>query len=176
MFFDGWSNLIHTLIVGTLAYLALVFLLRISGKRTLSKWNAFDLVVTIAFGSMLASALLTKQTSLAQVMLGFALLIVLQLVITWLSVQSRLFQNWVKARPTLLLYRGRLLEDAMRRCRVPESEILAALRSQGIGDLGEVGAVVLETNGSFSVIQRLAEGPTSTLVDVAPAPGQDRRT
>ncbi len=176
MFFDGWSSLNHTLIVGVLAYLALIVLLRVSGKRTLSKWNAFDMVVTIAFGSMLASALLTKQTSLAQVVLGFGLLIVLQLLITWLAVKSQSFQNWIKASPTLLLYQGRLLEEAMDRCRVPKSEILAALRSEGIGDLSEAGAVILETNGNFSVIKRVAEGPNSTLADVALAPEQGRRT
>ena len=59
MFFESGSALLRTLIVGSLAYMALVFLLRVSGKRTLSKWNAFDLVVTVAFGSTLATALLS---------------------------------------------------------------------------------------------------------------------
>ena len=176
MLFDGWNNLIHTLVMGSLTYLVLVLLLRISGKRTLSKWNAFDLVVTIAFGSMLASSVLSKDTALAQVVVGFALLIVLQLIITWLSVRSPLFQSWIKAKPTLLLHRGRLLEEAMRRCRVPKSEILSSLRANGIGNLEEVEAVVLETDGSFSVIKQSSEGPTSTLADVTHANQQTRPT
>jgi uncharacterized membrane protein YcaP (DUF421 family) len=44
MLFSGWDSLLRTLIVGLLAYVLLVVFLRISGKRTLSKMNAFDLV------------------------------------------------------------------------------------------------------------------------------------
>lgn len=176
MFFAGWSDLIHTLVVGTLAYLALVFLLRISGKRTLSRWNAFDFVVTIAFGSMLATALLSSQTSLTQVTVGFTLLILLQLVITWLSVRSRWFDGWIKSPPTLLLHHGRLREDAMRRCRVSEVELLSTLRARGINNPKDVEAVVLESNGTISVIRQSSEGPTSTLADVIPISEQAHRT
>ncbi len=52
------------MVVVVLAYLALVFLLRISGKRTLSKMNAFDLVVTVALSSTLATMLLSKSVAL----------------------------------------------------------------------------------------------------------------
>ena len=55
MFFDSWTALGRVLLVGTLAYVALVAILRISGKRTLTKLNAFDLVVTVALGSTLAT-------------------------------------------------------------------------------------------------------------------------
>ncbi len=51
MFFDDWFGIVRILIVGVLAYAALIIFLRVSGKRTLSKWNAFDFVVTIALGS-----------------------------------------------------------------------------------------------------------------------------
>jgi uncharacterized membrane protein YcaP (DUF421 family) len=75
--FNSQSYLLNTLIVGILAYIILVFLLRLSGKRTLSKWNSFDFITTVAFGSILATLLLSKDTSLAQGTLGFALLIIL---------------------------------------------------------------------------------------------------
>ena len=48
IFFSGWDGLLRTLVVGVLAYVVLVGFLRLSGKRTLSKMNAFDLVVTVA--------------------------------------------------------------------------------------------------------------------------------
>jgi uncharacterized membrane protein YcaP (DUF421 family) len=79
--------LLRTLLVGSLAYAALVVLLRLSGKRTLSKWNMFDLVVTVAFGSTLATALLSKDTSLMQGVAAFALLVALQWALTWASVR-----------------------------------------------------------------------------------------
>lgn len=174
MFFDSWDSMLHTLVVGLLAYGAMVFLLRVSGKRTLSKWNAFDFIVTIALGSSLATALLSKDTSLAQGVAAFALLIFLQLFITWLSVRSRLVQRIIKAQPTLLLYRGKFREEALRRERVTESEVRAALRTQGISNLEEVDAVVLETDGSFSVIRKLGPDRNSTLVDVEGVPDRSK--
>ena len=51
MFFDDWNGLLRTVVVGILADIAIVVLLRITGKRTLSKMNAFDLIVTVALGS-----------------------------------------------------------------------------------------------------------------------------
>ena len=78
MFFDTWSGLGRVLVVGTLAYAAVVVLLRVSGKRTLTKLNAFDLVVTVALGSTLATVLLSKNVALAEGVLAVALLISLQ--------------------------------------------------------------------------------------------------
>lgn len=66
MLFQGWAGLLRTLAVGVLAYSALVVVLRVSGKRTLSKMNAFDFVVTVALGSTLASTLLSKGVALAE--------------------------------------------------------------------------------------------------------------
>ncbi|WP_231362619.1 hypothetical protein [Thioalkalivibrio sp. ALMg9] len=66
MFFGGWDGLLRTLVVGVLAYVALIVFLRLSGKRTLSKMNAFDLVVTVALGSTLATVLLAKDVALAE--------------------------------------------------------------------------------------------------------------
>lgn len=166
MFFDGWFPIVRTLLAGTLAYIALIFVLRISGKRTLSKWNAFDYVVTIALGSTLATLILSKTTSLAQGVAALLLLVGLQFGVTWLSVRSRWVSRLVKARPALLLFRGELQSDAMRRTRVTEEEILAALRNHGVANLGQVAAVVLETDGSFSVIQELNGNSRSTLGDV----------
>ena len=60
MFFNDWYGLERILIVSFLAYVALIICLRISGKRTLAKWNAFDFVVTIALGSILATQILSK--------------------------------------------------------------------------------------------------------------------
>lgn len=157
MFFDSWFGLLRVLVVGSLAYAALVLLLRVSGKRTLAKLNAFDLVVTVALGSTMAAVLLSKSVALLEGLAAFALLIGLQYLVAWLSVRSPRFGDLVKSEPTLLLHRGRFLERAMRAQRVTRLEILAALRSEGVAEVGQVAAVVLETDGSLSVIQNASE-------------------
>jgi uncharacterized membrane protein YcaP (DUF421 family) len=153
MLFDSWTGLGRVLLVGTLAYAALVLLLRISGKRTLTKLNAFDLVVTVALGSTLATVLLSKSVALAEGVLALCLLVLLQYGITWLSIRSPQFQAVIKAEPTLLFHRGRLLAGAMRAERITREEILAAMRASGASDQDQIAAVVLETDGSLSVIR-----------------------
>lgn len=166
MFFESWEGIARLLIVGLLAYVGLVVLLRISGKRTLSKLNAFDLIVTVALGSTLATVLLSRDVPLIEGLLAFALLIFAQYIITALSVHSAFIRRIVKSEPRLLFYGGRMLEDALRSERVTEKEVLAVARSSGYADMNEVGAVVLETDGSFNVLGRI-DGPVQpTLRDV----------
>jgi uncharacterized membrane protein YcaP (DUF421 family) len=158
MFFDSGYGLLRILIVAPLIYVALVVMLRVSGKRSLSKMNAFDFVVTVALGSMLASTILTKDVALLEGILGMALLLLLQFIITWLSVRSEQVSKLVKAEPTLLFHKGRFLEANLRYTRVTPSEVHEATRVQGIGSMDDVVSVVLETDGSFSVISSLPEG------------------
>jgi uncharacterized membrane protein YcaP (DUF421 family) len=161
IFFTNWTGLIRIVIIGVLAYIALIAFLRISGKRTLSKLNAFDLVVTVALGSTLATIILSKDVTLAEGVMAFALLIGLQYIITWLSVRSTTVSQMVRAEPTLLMYQGQFLPDHMRRSRVLEDEIRAVIREQGVSALNEVEAVVLETDGSFAVVKRSPDPATS---------------
>ena len=132
MFFNDWFDLWRIAVVGTLAYGALIVSLRISGKRSLSKWNAFDFIVTIALGSTLATVFLSKDVALAEGIFAFALLIALQFSITWLSVHSTSVQKLVKSEPTLLLDRGTFLGSALRAQRVTESEVRAACSRIGL--------------------------------------------
>jgi uncharacterized membrane protein YcaP (DUF421 family) len=144
--------LVRVVIVGLLAYVALVTLLRISGKRTLSKLNAFDLVVTVALGSTLATILLNKDVALAEGVVAFATLIMLQFVITWSSVRVPFIDRLVKAQPTRIVEDGKIQERSARDVRLTRSEIEAAVRQQGLASFDQVGIVVLETDGSISVV------------------------
>ncbi|MDF1501340.1 DUF421 domain-containing protein [Roseisolibacter sp. H3M3-2] len=154
MLFDGWRPILRTLLVGVLSYSALVAMLRMTGKRTLSKLNAFDLVVTVALGSTMATVLTSRDVALAQGIVAFAVLIGLQYAITWTSVRSRRVRTLVKSEPRMLARRGEMLPDAMRRERVTEDELRAAMREAGMDDLARVEVVVLETDGSLSVVER----------------------
>lgn len=167
MFFQGWSGLVRTALVGVLAYLALVVLLRVSGKRTLSKMNAFDLVVTVALGSTLATILLSQDVALLEGIVAFAVLIGMQFVIAWLSVRSRTVSRLVKAEPRLLVYNSQLLHSALHAERVVEAEVLAAVRQQGLAALDAVAAVVLETDGSFTIIPQVDQSEPAALQGVA---------
>ena len=161
MFFDSWASVGRTLVVGTMAYVALVVFLRLSGKRTLAKMNAFDLVVTVALGSTLATIITSRQTPLADGLAALLILIALQWLVAWVSVRQPLVEQLVKSEPTVLVLRGQIDHAASKRQRVAEAEIMAAARQAGIGRLSDVGVLVLETDGTFSAVRQEALGPAA---------------
>ena len=173
MFYQGYMPLVRIVVLGTLGYIGLIILLRISGKRTLSKMNAFDLIITITFGSTFATLLLNKDVVLVEGLTAFAMLVGLQFVVAWLSTHSGTVRNLVKDEPRLLMYRGEMLHDALRQERVPPEEVLAAMRNSGVPGPESAEAVVLETDGTFSVVPRRKDKPEGALHGVV---GMDRQT
>lgn len=161
MWFDSLSGVVRVLLVGAAAYMFLIATLRVSGNRTLSQLNAFDFVVTVALGSTLATILLSRDVAMAEGATALLLLAALQFLVAWLSTKWRLFRRAVTARPVILVSDGEIFEDAIRASRITKSQIMQAVRSGGFGDIALVGAVVLEPNGTLSVIGRNSMGTGS---------------
>ena len=166
IFQTEWPGMARTFVVGMISYLLLIVVLRLSGKRTLSKMNSFDLIVNISLGSILASILLDPSVPLAQGFIAIVVLIGLQFVVTWSSVRVPWLRRFVTGEPTLVLKQGAFLPKALLHARLTEDEVRAAVRSAGLSDLNSVDAVVFETDGSFSVIKHSAGSDASSLADV----------
>lgn len=165
MLFTDWYGLLRVVVSSLCGYAALIVILRSSGKRTLSKMNAFDLVVTVAIGSTFATLILSKDVAILEGVLAFASLVALQFGVAWASVRSQAFANAIKSQPTLLFYRGAFLHEALTRERFTEQEVYAAVRQTGTASLDDVQAVVLETAGDLSIIKNF--GDATALCDVA---------
>lgn len=152
MFFDNLQGLLRVVAISALAYAWLILVLRVVGKRALAKLNAFDLVVTVALGSTLATVLLTKDVAFLEGALAFCMLALLQWLVARFSVASSRFGELVRSKPRLLLEAGRYRDDAMSQERVTVAEVDAAIRKAGFGRVEDVAAVILETDGEISVI------------------------
>lgn len=163
MWFDSWSDLGRVVAVGTAAYVFLVLTLRVSGKRTLSQMNAFDFVVTVALGSTLATILLSTDVSWTEGATAFVVLAVLQLLVAWVSSRWPLFRRVTTSHPAMLVDSGVMLDEAVRANRLTRSQVMQAIRGAGYGDVGLVAAVVLEPNGTLSVIGGDSIGTGSAL-------------
>lgn len=170
MFWDSTNDLLRIVIVAPLAYAALVIFLRVSGKRMLSKMNAFDLVVTVALGSTLATILLSKEVSLTEGLAALALLLGLQYIVAWSAARSRSVGRILKSKPTLLYFDGEFLRDALRAENVSEEAVRAGFRQHGFASIADVHAVVLESDGSLSVMGKPGSPGPSTLLHVRHAP------
>lgn len=165
MWFDSWSDTARLALIGPLAYATLVLFLRLSGKRTLAKLNAFDFVVTVAIGSTLATVLLSSDVSFAEGALALGLLVALQYVVASASRRFPAVQRLVKSEPQVVMRDGQLLDDVLRKERLSAEEVHQALRQSGIADMADVAAVVLETDGSLSILATADPG-ASALADV----------
>jgi uncharacterized membrane protein YcaP (DUF421 family) len=166
MLFDTWQDLVRVAVMAATAYAALILVLRIAGKRALAKLNIFGFAVTVAFGSILATIPLSEDVSLSEGTLALAMLALLQWAVAKASRRWTPFRALVRAKPRLLLYRGEMIEAALGRERVTEGEIFQAVRGEGIGSLANVRAVILETEGSISVIPESAADDERALEDV----------
>jgi len=170
MFFASWGRLGRTLVLAVLAYAALVILLRVSGKRTLSKMNVFDFVFVVALGSTLANTILSPDVSLVDGVAAFVALIGLQILLSWLCTVSHTVDNFVNGKPALLLHNGEIDVAVAKGERVTREEILSAVRSAQLGSLDDIESIVLETDGNFSIVWQKTGGEKSAMIDVPEHP------
>lgn len=141
------------LILGPLALVWITAVVRIVGLRSFSKMAAFDFVVTVAIGSLLANAAVADTwPKFLQPAGAIALLLCAQAVIAILRRKSGWFGKMLENDPVLLMRDGKLDHKALRKTRVAVSDVRAKLREANALDLSKVRAVVLETTGDISVL------------------------
>lgn len=174
-FFDGWLHPARTAIMAVTMYVTMLVVIRIGGKRSLTKMNVFDFVFSVAIGSMVAGVVTSPDVSYVDGLVGIGAFTGLQILFGRLSRRPR-WQRWINGSPTLLLRDGEFDRQAMRDQKIAREEILSALRLRGIRECDRVAAVVLETDGEFSVLPEPPAREIETLVDVdgAPAEARDR--
>jgi uncharacterized membrane protein YcaP (DUF421 family) len=153
LFFDNWADLANVCLTTVSAFVTLFLFVRISGKRTLAKLNAFDFVVTIALGSVLAYMMLGL-VPFVEGAIVLALIILFQYIFAWMARSSKKMEHLINSVPTLLYYDGIFIEEAMQAEAVTKEEIYSIIRSSGIEYLEQVRAVVMELNGQISIIQK----------------------
>jgi uncharacterized membrane protein YcaP (DUF421 family) len=121
------------------------------GRAERKTARSLPAATSVALGSTLATVLLSSSVALVEGITALALLVGLQYAVAWASARSRRIEALVKSEPTLVYCHG-FLHSAMRHERITEDELAQAARSQGHLDLQSVTAVVIETDGSLSIL------------------------
>jgi uncharacterized membrane protein YcaP (DUF421 family) len=170
MFWDSGIALLKIAAVGIPMYFIMVAALRVTGKRALAKMNAYDLVITVSLGSVLASTFLQKDTRLSDGVVALAIMLGLQRLVSYVIERWPWMQQLVLEEPRLLLYDGHMMKNALKKERITEAELLSAIRSHGHMSIRDVQAVVLEPDGTFSAIPKQREVDASAMRTVAGFP------
>ena len=164
LLFKDWDTLGHIATCATISFLVLFAFIRISGKRTLAKLNAFDFVVSVTLGSTLSSMMLLKVT-VSEGLVALIIIIALQYVLAFLAKKSKFMEKAINSTPTLLFYNGKFLTDAMKRELITEEEIYAEIRKYRMERIEDVRAVVMELNGEMTVIKKSDNFSQETSLD-----------
>src|SRR3954469_1279710 len=175
-FFDNWYYVGRGVTLSAIGFIALMTMLRVSGKRTLSKLNVFDFVFVVAVGSVFAATLVEKDVTLVEGLASLATLIVVQAALAKLAAYSRTAERIINGAPTLLLSHGKFLHHALKKERVTEEEVRAAIREEGLTRVEDADAVVLENDGTMTVAHESKRpGAPTSLVDAKVPEDKSRR-
>jgi len=150
--FSSWARLGEVVLNSALFFVLIVVLVRLLGKRTTSQLNNFDWIINVAVGSLAASGILLRNVSTLDAIAAIIALALCQYLTTWWVNKSPFGVRVIKAKPTLLVSKGQFNEEAMTKARISEGEVRAQLRKQGYIQRSEANWVILETDGSFSII------------------------
>lgn len=148
----SWQT-IGYVVAGTVAmYLSTLIAARIAGRRTLAQLSAFDTIITIAIGSLLASTSVSRDASYAQGMSVLLTLLVLQLVVAAARRRFAPLSRAIEFEPQVVVRDGQVHFDTkLLGAQLTRSELESALRQHGVFDLADACVVVLEPTGKFSV-------------------------
>jgi uncharacterized membrane protein YcaP (DUF421 family) len=155
MFFDveTLDAIARAILLSAIAVIWIVIVVRVVGLRAFSKMTAFDFVVTVATGSLLAGASqATSWPGFLQPTIAIASLLGVQYLVAQGRLHSSKFQAAVQNTPVLLMSDGKILDSALSATRVTKDDLIAKLREANALDFSEVRAVVLETTGDISVL------------------------
>jgi len=148
----SWQTITYV-VTGTVAmYLSTLIAARIAGRRTLAQLSAFDTIVTIAIGSLLASTSVSRDPSYVQGLSVLVTLLALQLVVAAARRRSPVVRRLVEFEPELVVRDGEVsLRTNPLGAQLTRGELESALRRHGVFDLSQARIVVLEPSGKLSV-------------------------
>jgi uncharacterized membrane protein YcaP (DUF421 family) len=139
-----------------LVYLAVLLMIRLSGKRTIGEFSPFDVVVLLLIAEAAQGSMTGNDTSLQGGLLVMAVLIALNYLVAWLSTRSRRMELLLQGGPVVLIRNGEIDFAVLRRQNVPIGDVEEAMRSHGIRRCADVELAVLEPNGGISFFERSA--------------------
>lgn len=174
-FFADWYDIRRTVTLSIVGFIALIIMLRVSGKRTLSKLNVFDFVFVVACGSVFAASIIEKDVTLVEGILSLAVLIGFQVVLAEIAARWDWADRIINGHPALLFSHGEFIPRALKRERITEGEVRAAIREKGITRVEDVDAVVLENDGTLSVSWESKRPGETSLVDARVPDGERAR-
>ena len=152
------SILVRTVII----YLLLSFSLRIMGKRQLGELDVVELVSTLLISEIASIPIDDPDIPLLNAVIPILFILSAEVILSTIKNKSERLKETIEGKPVYLIYKGRLLESALRDNRISLNELLCSLREVGVFAPETVEYAILETNGKVSVLQKPSAVPPTT--------------
>ncbi|MDI6600598.1 MAG: DUF421 domain-containing protein [Thermoanaerobacteraceae bacterium] len=142
-------------------YFLVVIVMRIMGKQQIGELQPYELVVAVMIADLGAVPMQNTGIPLLAGIIPILTLLISQLALSYISMKSIRGRELICGTPTILIEKGKLLEDQMRKERYNINDLLEALRNQGYYNIADVEYAILETNGTLSVIPKVEKRPVT---------------
>ncbi|MCR4441488.1 MAG: DUF421 domain-containing protein [Peptococcaceae bacterium] len=154
-------------------YFLVVLVMRIMGKPQIGQLQPFELVVAIIISELAAVAMADPEVPLLSGIIPIVILALTQITIAYVTLKSERARSLVCGRPSILVEKGTINENELRRLRMNINDLLEQLRVKNFPNISEVDYAIMETNGELSVIPKGDARPVTTkdLGINAPDPG-----
>lgn len=152
MFSIELTTILKMLLAAVIIYFYIMLITRIAGKRTFAKMSSFDFAITIAIGSILADAVNNPVDNLMSGMVALALLLSLQIIISFIRTRSEKFAAATTNTPILVMQNGEILEENLKKALMTRDDLMGKLREANVLQLSQAKAVIMETTGDVSVL------------------------
>ncbi len=151
---SGFGFLAAIAVRTALVFLALVVGLRVTGRRQAGELNLHDVLLVLVLANSVQNAMTRGDGHLGVALVSAGTLILVGWLLAALQSRFPACEKWTAGEPTVLAEDGRLLRSELRREGMTEDEVMAAVREQGLADLAGAKLIVLEVDGSISVVPR----------------------
>lgn len=139
---------------GTVVYFVLLFLLRLSGKRTVGQFTPFDLLVLVLLGDAMQGSMIAGDQSLAGGVVLTVTLLGWNLLLGVATSRSQGVERLVEGRPEVLARNGHIYGEALDRSNVNFDDLQEAMRNAGCVAVADLRLAVLEKDGKISIVTR----------------------
>jgi uncharacterized membrane protein YcaP (DUF421 family) len=131
---------------------------QVLGKAHFSKLTPFEFVAILVLGDLVGNAVYQPDVTALHILYGIAVWGIIIYAIGRLTLKSRKMRTLFEGEPSIVIRRGELQYDVMRRNMLDLNQLLSMLRQQGYFSLREIDYAVLETNGMISVLPKQQYG------------------
>lgn len=154
-----WGIAVRTVII----YFFLLFAMRMMGGRELGQLELSELVTALLLSEVAIVPVTDTAVPLSHALVPAGLLLTLEFILPSAAARFPTVGRILDGRPQMIVQKGKLLPDALRKCRITPEELLGELRLQGVGDIGDVDYAILEPCGKLSLLLKGERQPLTPL-------------